>query len=192
MHHSHVNKEKEHLLVEQTLSGDQYAFEHLVNEYKDYVFQLILGILKNTEDAEEVTMDTFVKAFEKLNSFQFDAKSSTWIYTIAYRHALMFLRKKRMLLSDLKDGSAFSYEQSMDPLIHEDQEKMIEWALDRLGEEDRVLITLYYLEELSLKEIEEITNIKAATAKVRIHRSRKKIAEILNTQYSELELKNVY
>lgn len=76
------------------IDGDTNAFAVLVNRYKDLVFTLALRMLKNREEAEEVSQDAFIKAYKSLNKFKGDSKFSTWIYKITYNTSLDRIKKK--------------------------------------------------------------------------------------------------
>lgn len=182
-----MTKEQVYFLIKQILKGEKQSYEVLVNAHKGFVFSLVMNILKNREEAEEVTMDVFVSVYQKLESFHFNSKFSTWLYTIAYRQAIMHIRKRKhdfiSLSTDKTDNFNLLYN-----IYQNEQRVIIEEALNLLNEEDRGLITLYYLNELNLKEIEEVTAIKAETLKVKIHRIRKKLEEILKKQLSVEEL----
>jgi len=177
-------------IVEEVLHGNMEAYELLVNDHKQFVFNLVLGIVKNREDAEELTMDVFVKAYQKLSSFRGDSQFSTWLYTIAYRLSLMHLRKNKVKVEAYKDEfNQHTYNQRITD--KSDIDLVLKTVISQLSKEDAALINLFYLKELNFKEIEDITNIKAGTAKVRIHRIKKKLAQHLENQFSAEELKTI-
>jgi len=185
-----VNKEQEGILIGEVQNGDIRAYEKLVNHHRQFIYSLILRLVKHSEDAEELTMDVFVRAYQKLDTFRFDAKLSTWLYTIAYRIAIMHLRKKKRYFSEVKEHHSVA-DGFTDEIHQEEQRLILENAMAQLSYEDNALISFFYLKELSLKEIEEITKIKAVTIKVKIHRIRKKLAELLKVQLPAEELKTL-
>ncbi len=83
-------------IINQVVGGNQQAYALLVNRYQEYVFTLVLRIVKNREDAEEVSQDVFIKAYKNLNSFRGDSKFSTWLYTIVNNTGISFLRKRKL------------------------------------------------------------------------------------------------
>ena len=91
-----MEAKEDQIYIERVLKGDTNAFSHLINKYKDMVFTLVIKIVKSREDAEEVAQDSFIKAYQKLDSFKGQSKFSTWLYTIAYRNAMTKLRKKKL------------------------------------------------------------------------------------------------
>ena len=98
-----MSSAKDHIYIEKVLQGDTSSYNYLVNNYKDMVYTLAIKIVRNHEDAEEVAQDSFVKAFQKLNSFKGESKFSTWLYTIVYRTAISKIRKKNIETTDIDD-----------------------------------------------------------------------------------------
>ncbi|MBT8183972.1 MAG: sigma-70 family RNA polymerase sigma factor [Gramella sp.] len=170
--------------IDSVLSGDTRAFGVLVERYKHMVFTLALKIVGNREEAEEVAQDVFLKVFSALDTYKGEAKFSTWLYKIAYYRSLDYLKKnKRQLrtsaidISEEYDISAL--EGTLDQLEAAERRQMIKEALEVLAPDDSLIITLYYFEELSLKEIGQVMNLKPNNVKVRLFRSRSRLAEVL-------------
>ena len=172
------------ILINQILSGDANAFTQLVNRYKDLVFTLALRMLKNREEAEEVSQDTFVKTYRSLNKFKGDSKFSTWIYKVAYNSCLDRIKKNKKYLNDVEINEFTEHQvktvnNAFDALVEEERNQLIQDCLHLLPSEDSFLLTLYYFEEQSLDEIADIVGISANNVKVKLFRSRKKLASIL-------------
>lgn len=179
-----------------TIKGDAKAFAVLVDRYKHMVFTLALKVLKNKEEAEEVSQDVFIKVYQSLQSFKGDSKFSTWLYKIAYYKSLDYLKKQKRSLHTSSIDSTMEYhlpsvENTLDGLETNERKLIIKNAIDKLPEEDAVIITLYYFEELSLKEIAEILKKETNTVKVRLYRSRKRLAALLESNL-ELEILENY
>jgi RNA polymerase sigma-70 factor (ECF subfamily) len=170
-------------------SGDKSAFKELINRHKDYAFTVAYRILNNREDAEEVAQDAFMQAFGALKSFNAESKFTTWFYRIVFNAALMQQRKNKVVSIDIETSSeAFLVSHSSDSaedLQKNERKKAIQKALQSLSADDTAMITLFYLKELSLEEIAEITKISAETAKVKIHRARKRLAEEMKKMLNE-------
>ncbi len=174
----------DHYLVEQTLSGNTQAFSELVLRYQDYVFTIAIRIVKVREEAEEVAQDSFIKAYEALSTFRGDAKFSSWLYSIVYRKALDCLRKHKRtkvveVIEEITEGEAETIENALEFLELKERNAIIQKCLDQLPEQECSIITFYYFEELSVKEIAEITKLSEDNIKVKLHRSRKKLFELL-------------
>lgn len=183
-------------IINQIIEGDTKAFAILVDRYKDLVFTLSIRMLKNREEAEEVSQDTFIKVFKSLGKFKGDSKFSTWIYKVAYNTCLDRIKKnkrqlKEVTINEFTENQIKTMDNALDTLEKYEQEKAIQECLQQLPSEDSFLLTLYYFEELSLEEISKIVNIQANTLKVKLFRSRKKLASILK-QKLEPEIINSY
>lgn len=146
------------------------------------VFTVCFRILRQREDAEDVAQQVFLKAFRSLHSFQGKSKFSTWLYTIAYRTALSqsHVNQQRLNIDheELLSGEPISFPQ-LDQLHSSEIRSFVHQAIEALPEIDSVLISLYYLDECSIQEIVEITQLNESNVKVRLHRARKMLKEQL-------------
>ena len=173
-------------LIQATIRGDQAAFRTLVEQYQDFVFSIALKILKNREEAEEVAQDTFVKAYRALGNFEQRSKFATWLYQIAWRTSIDRYRsrpKASRSLDDeethlqIKDDAATPFQQ----VKQKNTAAIIKSALAEMKPEDATLITLYYLNEQSVKEISEITGLTLSNVKVKLFRLRTTLKTILES-----------
>jgi RNA polymerase sigma factor (sigma-70 family) len=166
--------------IELVAHGETAAFAPLVNKHKDLVFTIAMNITRNREDAEEVAQDVFLKAFRKLAGFRRESSFPTWLYRIAYNESISKVRKTRVKTIDLEeeimeiipDEEAEEEIAGMDEL---EQKQVIAKILDKLPEIDRVLVTLFYLNNHPVTEITEVTGLGESNVKVRLHRVRKRI-----------------
>ncbi len=170
--------------INQIINGDTNAFSVLVDRYKDLVFTLALRMLKNREEAEEVSQDTFIKTYKSLHKFKGDSKFSTWIYKVAYNTCLDRLKKNKKHFNDVAideftEHQIKTMDNALDKMEQQEHNQAIKDCLTLLPNDDSFLLTLYYFEERSLEEISKIIGIKANNVKVKIFRSRKKLASIL-------------
>jgi len=174
-------------LIANILDGDTNAFTVLVNRYKDLVFSLALKMLKNREEAEEISQDAFIKVYKSLHKFKGDSKFSTWIYKVVYNSCLDRLKqyKKNYALvpiDEFNENQVKTLDNAFDALVSQDRKNTIQACLNKLPSEDSFLLTLYYFEEQSLEEISKIVGLTANNVKVKLFRSRKKLATILKKQ----------
>jgi len=172
------------ILINQIIAGDTNAFTLLVDRYKDLVFTLALRMLKNREEAEEVSQDTFIKTYRSLHKFKGDSKFSTWIYKVAYNSCLDQIKKNKKHLNNVEINEFTKHQvktmdNAFDALVEEERNQLIQDCLHVLPSDDSFLLTLYYFEEQSLDEIANIVGLTANNVKVKIFRSRKKLAHIL-------------
>ncbi|RLD26162.1 MAG: RNA polymerase [Bacteroidetes bacterium] len=171
-------------LIDRTLEGDTRAFSSLVEKYQGYVFTIVLRMVKVREEAEEVSQDTFIKAFESLSGFRGESKFSSWLYSIAYRKALDRIRKNKRykaseLLEEITENDEGVFENALQQLEDKERKEKIQQCIMQLPEVDAALITLYYFEEQSVKEMVAITKLSEDNIKVKLHRSRKKLFTLL-------------
>lgn len=181
-----MNHHTDQYYINRCLEGETNAFSYLVDQYKDFVYTIIFRMVKNKEWAEEIAQDVFVKAYTSLNSYRGDAKFSTWLYTIAYRKALDALKsvknqKKTDFIDDVQEGDIGSVTDALMHLELEERKTIIKNSILKLKEDEAALITLYYFEEKSVKEIQEITKISVDNIKIKLYRSRKKLYDYLNS-----------
>ena len=172
------------IIINQIIEGDTNAFTRLVERYKDLVFTLALRMLKNREEAEEVSQDTFIKVYRSLHKFKGDSKFSTWIYKVAYNSCLDQIKKNKkhqnnVEINEFTQHQIKTIDNAFDTLVEEERRQLIQDCLHLLPSEDSFLLTLYYFEEQSLDEIANIVSLTANNVKVKLFRSRKKLATIL-------------
>lgn len=179
--------------IEQILKGNSDAFEFVVNHHKDHVFNLAFRICGNREDAEEIAQDSFLKAYRSLSGFKMKSSFSTWLYRIVYNTAISFIRMKRKGTLSLEDfpADACDFHAVSDSEVEADREyrnSLLNFALQKISEEERALISLFYYEELSNDEISSVTALPKSTIKVKLFRARQKMLEIIE----KTEKKNTY
>jgi RNA polymerase sigma-70 factor (ECF subfamily) len=169
-----------HQLIAEVKAGKTESFAPLIEEYKDLVYSISLKICSNSAEAEEIAQDAFIKAFQGLNKFRGTAKFSTWLYQITYFTALNAVRKKKVEQNDFYNVLNFEADENcLSHLISEERKTLIEKALTYLKPDERGIITLYYLDELSTEEVAKITRNTISNVKVKTLRARKKLYGIL-------------
>ena len=180
-----MKKEEAHIIKE-ILNGKTEQYEYFLDRYGQQVFVLVDRIVSCQEDAEELTQDVFLKAFQQLSSFKAESSFSTWIYRIATNLAISAVRKKRNDVLRL-DDSVFANlsDTQVDQALEDDSEEQMErlqQAMNQLEADERALITLYYLEEKPLAEVAFILGMTEGNAKVKLHRIRKKLYVLIKNQ----------
>ncbi|NNK19254.1 MAG: sigma-70 family RNA polymerase sigma factor [Maribacter sp.] len=179
-----MNLEQDQPYIDRALKGDMNAFAFLIDRYKHMVFTLAMRMVKNREEAEEISQDTFLKVYNALDSFKGGAKFSTWVYKIAYYRSLDYIKKlgrtpKLSPIEGLVENSIVEEKGILDKLEQIEKKGIIKEALQFLPGDDGILITLHYFEELSLQEISEIMEINVNNVKVKLFRARKRLHQIL-------------
>lgn len=185
------------VLIERSIAGDTRAFGVLVERYQDYIFTIVYRMLKDREEAEEIAQDSFLKAYEALSTFRGDSKFSTWLYRIAYRKSLDKIRMNKRGISTLEitensKGIGFEdLENGLDFMLREERCDLVQKCILELPEQEAAIITLYYFEDQSVKEISAITELTEDNVKVKLYRSRKILFSLLeNYMFSSISEKN--
>lgn len=176
----------ESYIITRILAGKTEEYAYFLDTYGQPVFALIVRMVNSETDAEELTQDAFMKAFEHLSDFNAKSKFSTWIYRIAYNTALSFLRKKNVEQTVL-DENAWNRisDTQIDDALNDDSEEQVEklhQALNKLTAEERALVTLFYEEEHSIQELAQILNLSEGNIKVKLYRLRKKLYLLMQTE----------
>lgn len=166
------------------IEGNSNVFSVLVDRYKDLVFSLALKMVKNREEAEEVSQDTFVKVFKSLSQFKGDSKFSTWLYKVTYNTCLDRLKKYKreqqvVSIDEFNSNQIKSIDNALDKMEDEERKKAIQDCIELLPRDDAFLLTLFYFEEQSLEEIAKVVNLTSNNVKVKLFRIRKKLTTIL-------------
>jgi RNA polymerase sigma factor (sigma-70 family) len=174
-----ANEDSDIQLIERILRGETAAYRALVNRHKDYAFTIAYRLLNNREEAEEAAQDAFVRAFNGLANFNREAKFTTWFYRVVINAALTIQQKKKLPTEDLENAKILRGSEEKNIFKQKEQRYYIDLALKQLSSDDVVMITLFYLKEQSLEEIAEICNIEANSVKVKLHRARKRLAEVM-------------
>ncbi len=170
-------------LILRILSGDSRAFAVLVDQYQHMVYTVCMRVLRNPEDAQEAAQDAFVKAYRSLPGFTGGSKFSTWLYTIAYRSAISRGRQRRTATDALDEQIHHPIAAALsDPMHKADVRHYLGQALDQLTPEESTILSLHYLDELSVEEIVTITGLSTSNVKVRLFRSRKRLEAMLNKE----------
>jgi RNA polymerase sigma-70 factor (ECF subfamily) len=167
--------------VERVLGGDAEVFAVLVGRYSDRVFALIERICGDRGEAEELTQDTFVKAYENLYRFRLESSFSTWLYRIACNTAISHVRRRRVHFGEYHDERAAAEDLRTEDETgaREERFQRLERALEALGADDRALVHLFYRDDLPVAEIARITALSPANVKTRLHRIRKRLGVLM-------------
>jgi RNA polymerase sigma factor (sigma-70 family) len=167
--------------------GDASAFAGLINKHKTMAYNIAYRITRNREDAEEVAQDAFVKVYHNLQQFRGESKFTTWLYKVIYNLGLSKIRKKSLSFASIDDENFYEEGQSddafldADKLTVRDRKLFVNKALDNLDESESLLITLYYMNDLPVEEISDITGLSESNVKVKLFRARKKMQQHLNS-----------
>ena len=169
-------------------------YASIIDQYKDLAYSIAFKITKNEQDSEEIVQDSFIKAFQNLHKFRNDSKFSTWFYRIVFNTAISATRKNRLqttgINKELIDNREKVDSNVIQNLNQQDRKRIIKKGMDKLDALDFTVITLFYYQTKSLKEIAVITGNDRNYLKVILQRARRKLLNALNDA-DKLELKKL-
>jgi RNA polymerase sigma-70 factor (ECF subfamily) len=174
-------------LIHRALRGDQFAYKQLMKKYHDPIFNVVYRIVHDKQQVEDLTQETFVKAFASLKNFNEEYAFSTWLYKIATNSSIDYIRKKKLNTFSIDkpiamEESDYSFElpdttyQPDKNIIQKQQSKLIENAIEKLPEKYKRVIILRHSEERDYAEIAKMLKLPIGTVKAHIFRAR----ELLN------------
>jgi len=185
---------KDYLLVLRALNEkDQRAYTELMGRYKDSVYFMLLKMVNNSDDAEDLTIETFSKAFKRLDQYTPQFAFSTWLFKIASNHSIDFIRKKRIKAISIdqgfsnEDGESYVIpvkEDSLDPeesMQKDERVQRMRDVVEKLKPRYKRLVELRYFEEKSYEEISEILELPLGTVKAQLFRARDFMFDLMKT-----------
>jgi len=178
-------------LVGKAKDGDQKAYAELMQRYKDSIYFMALKMVNNKDDAMDLTVETFGKAFENIEKYKPDFAFSTWLFRIATNNCIDFIRKKRISLISINsmvddDGDDRPLQIKSDTLnpeetsIKKQQQEQLKIIVEKLPQRYKTLIVLRYFEEQSYEEIAQQLDLPLGTVKAQLFRARDLLSNIIN------------
>ena len=200
---TNIHKHKENIslddatLVRQCQNGNLEAMSCLIVKYQDRIYNAILKICQNHDDAAELTQDTFVKVLENINSFRGKSSFYTWLFRVAVNHTLNYCKRRFKLSPVSLDAENDQIEESkgklaavlaapdgLDPAVVAQQKELTQIVVNFIGQlaqEYRVVLVLRDIEQMTYAEIAEVLQIETGTVKSRLSRARVKLRELLES-----------
>ena len=181
-------------LIHHCLAGDEDAFGFLVHKYKDLVHAYAYQKVSNYTDAEDITQEVFIRAYYNLPKFKHPHNFRSWLYTIASNECKRWLAKKFRR----REKEVNLEETHQDSLVFEadfyatptDLQVDLEEAIASLPEDNRVVVSMFYMSDCSLKEISEYLGVSVNTVKGKLHRARQQLGNMLLERYGGILRKN--
>ena len=181
-----MEKESDVQLIQRILSGDEAAFDVLVQRHQKSVHALAWRKIGDFHDAEEITQDTFFQVYKRLPTLKDPYKFAGWLYVIANRLCIDRMRQKNLTIQSLEDTPVEEVEQSsyihhvseqQQTEITERRRAIVKKLLEKLPESERTVMTLFYLGEMTVKEISKFLGVSASAVHNRLYRARKRLQE---------------
>ncbi len=179
------------LIDKATIENDEQAYADLMKRYRKPVYHMILKMVRNVDDAEDLTIEAFAKAFRSLSRFKKDYTFSTWLFRIATNNAIDFIRKKKLetmsLDTSFKDDSGENVtidveDNELNPMeetIKSQKIELIRIFVDKLPPKYQRLVKLRYFDELSYEEIAQELDAPLGTVKAQLHRARELMYDLV-------------
>ena len=180
------------LLVDAAKKWKQAAYAELMERYRESIYFMMFKMVKNTDDADDLTIEAFGKAFSRLDQYTPNFAFSTWLYKIASNNCIDFIRKKRIIVTSMdtgitkNDGEVIYIDarsNAMDPeetIIHGQKVNQMRMLVSKLKPRYRILIEKRYFEELSYEEIAEELSLPLGTVKAQLFRARDFLAQMID------------
>ena len=170
-------------IIDSVKKGNSSDYSIIVNRYKNKAFSMLKRMLKNDFDAEEILQDCFLKAYNSIGSFKGESKFSSWFYRIVYNSALTKLSsQKRKIESEMisvEDNFNLVSEYNSDDIDKKDLKEFIHEIINKLPERYSAIITMFYLNEMSIEEISEVMQLSVSNVKVMLYRSRNALRDLI-------------
>ena len=171
-------------LVKKICRGETRRFGELIDRYQRLVMHIVLRMTNDPQITEDLSQEIFIKVYDSLEGFRFDAKLSTWIGRIAYNTCINYLRKEKPVsLEDLPENASTAWSDPVErPDTHlerHDQSDYIAGLIGQLPAVYRAILTMFHLQEMSYKEIAEVVDMPEGTIKSYLFRARKLLKERL-------------
>ncbi len=183
-------KETDSILINQAKSGDDQAYDKLLKKYRNSVYNLVYRMVRDVEEAEDLTQEAFIKAFNSLAQFNEEYAFSTWLYKIATNNCIDYFRKRKLQTLSLDKPIQYKdseiHQEIPDPelnpeksILATERSSIIREAIETLPEKYYTAIVLRHTEEKSYEEIAEILHLPIGTVKARIFRAREMLNKAL-------------
>lgn len=184
---------RDYILLRQALDhNDQKAYAELMKLYRDSIYYILVKIVKNSDDAEDLTLETFGKAFKYLDKYSPQYAFSTWLFRIALNNSIDFIRHKNNIPQCI-DSEQYNYEQEQfiehsqsaetptpeDHVMDKQRVEMLRLAVQQLPEKYRKVVELRYYEELSYEEISEKLGISLSNVKIQLLRAKNMLSQLM-------------
>lgn len=177
-----MKEQSDSVLVRRVLDGDTDAFGEIVRQYQPAVYNAALRIVKHADDAADIAQNAFVKAFEKLNTYNPKHKLFSWIYRIAVNEAINHARRTSRSEEYESGITTINRFTPLDQCSEDDLAEQLGEAIQVLPMDYRIVIVLRHYHDFSYREIAEIVDVPEKTVKSRIFSARQQLREILGTR----------
>jgi RNA polymerase sigma factor (sigma-70 family) len=170
--------------IQEVLAGNKQAYANIINKYKNQVYACILRMTKNPQDAQDLVQESFIKVYHQLEKYDGKGSFAGWIYRVAMNHCLDEFRKKRYKINhvEINENSLENPNHPEVVFLKKEKNRQLEQLITTLPEEERIILLLRYVNELSYDEIGELLNTPVSTVRNKLHRAKKKMRETVKRE----------
>lgn len=168
---------QDEIIIKEILAGNEHAFRTLIEKYRNYLYHIVYGVLRNQKDAEDVTQEVFVQIYVSLPQYKFQGLKS-WMSRIAVNKSIDYKRKmqrrKEHLTDSIEEVSKLRFENDAEqPLLEKEKQALLHTMLERMPQNYREVMRAFYLEEKTHKQIAAEQGVAEKTVASKLHRARK-------------------
>lgn len=169
--------QEENQWIQEVLDGDKQAYAHIINKYKSPLYGTILRMTRNPHDAQDLVQESFIKVYEQLEKYKGTGSFSSWLYRVAINHCMDEFRKKRHPIkqSEIDEETVVNDNHPEVIFLKKEKGRQLERLIETLPEDERLIILLRYMNELSYDEISELMDIPLSTVRNKLHRAKRKM-----------------
>jgi RNA polymerase sigma-70 factor (ECF subfamily) len=170
--------------LNEVIKGNTEAFSYFIKIYQNKAFGIAISIIKQEEDTKDVVQNSFITAYSSIAKFRNDAKFSTWFYRIVVNESLQFIAKKKRNeikneAIELSEREKTTCNDVVKKLHNDDLKQFVKKVFSKIPSKQALILQLFYIDELSITEIESVTNFAKSNIKVLLHRGRRSFYEIV-------------
>ncbi|WP_042347320.1 RNA polymerase sigma factor [Bacillus massiliigorillae] len=167
--------------IQSILSGDKQAYSHIINKYKNLLYATILRMTNNQQDAQDLVQEVFIKVYQQLDKYDQKGEFSGWLYRVAINHCMDEFRKKRYKMKRVElDTDAMVNTKHPEVIyLKKERERQLERLIQTLSEDERIIILLRYVNDLSYNEISNLLSVPISMVRNKLHRAKQKMRNTL-------------
>lgn len=176
--------EDEQRWIQQVLAGDKQAYANIIDKYKNQLYATILRMTRNPQDAQDLVQDAFIKVYRNLDKYDANGSFSGWLYRVAINHCMDEFRKNRYstVQVEIDETKVVNHEHPEVVFLKKEKRRQLERLIATLPEDERLIILLRYVNEISYEEIGEVMDVPLSTVRNKLHRAKKKMRETVKRE----------
>lgn len=176
--------EEELQWIQEVLSGNKQSYAHIINKYKNLLYATVLRMTKNPQIAQDLVQESFIKVYHQLGKFDNKGSFSSWIYRVTINHCMDEFRKKsyQMKQTEITEERVADSIHPEVILLKKEKSRQLERLIATLPEDERLIILLRYVNELSYEEISDLVEVPLSGVRNKLHRAKKKMRETVNRE----------